>query len=289
MRRVKDTGSRGAMTTISRLAQAVASDPGEAWARIQDQFAERRERRRPRRHYEVEDDWEGRLHEILGIAWPSETVSEFWTVWARVMAPFDSQGIRVGRGAFGGWGDGEPGLLRAIWHFVRHLRPARVVETGVARGFTTRIILEAMERNGAGHLWSIDLPPALKPELCEQVGAAVPGCLHHRWSYVRGSSAQRLPGLLSRLGQIDLFIHDSRHSERNVLFELDRAWAALRPGGALVVDDIDLNDGFSIFTRSGHRSLICHAEPLHPDPPRFDGKGLFGMIRKDAPEGAVKG
>jgi hypothetical protein len=29
------------------------------------------------------------------------------------------------------------------------------------------------------------------------------------------------------------------HSARNVRFELDRAWAALRPGGAMVVFDID--------------------------------------------------
>ena len=90
--------------------------------------------------------------------------------------------------------------------------------------------------------------------------------------------------MLSRLGRIDLFVHDSRHSEDNVRFELDRAWAALRPGGALVIDDIDLNWGFRSFSEafSGHRFLICQAEPVHPDPRRFDGKGLFGIIRKEA-------
>jgi len=33
------------------------------------------------------------------------------------------------------------------------------------------------------------------------------------------------------------------HNEHNVRFELDRAWAALRPGGAIVVDDINANWG----------------------------------------------
>jgi Methyltransferase domain len=270
------------MRRVSRLARVVVSDPSEAWAKIQDQFAERRERRRPRCPYEVERDWERRLHQLLGSPWPCETTSEFWALWPEVMTPFEAKGMRIGRGAFGGWGDGEPGLVRAVWHLVRHLQPAKIVETGVARGFTTRFILEALERNGAGHLWSIDLPPVLKSELIWQVGAAVLDHLHHRWSYIKGSSAQRLPGLLSRLGQIDLFIHDSRHTERNVRFELDRAWAVLRPGGALVVDDIDLNWGFSSFTQtfSGHQFLICYAEPLQPDLPRFDGKGLFGIIRK---------
>jgi predicted O-methyltransferase YrrM len=159
--------------------------------------------------------------------------------------------------------------------------PKTVVETGVAHGFTSRFILEALKRNGDGHLWSIDLPP-LERVWRKQVGAAVGDRYSDRWSYIRGSSRRRLPELLSRLGQIDLFIHDSLHSERNVRFELDRAWAALRPGGALVVDDVDANNGFRSFIQSssGHQSLICDAEPLHPDPRRFNKKGLFGIILK---------
>ena len=38
----------------------------------------------------------------------------------------------------------------------------KVVETGVAHGVTSRFILEALERNGRGFLWSIDLPPLEK-------------------------------------------------------------------------------------------------------------------------------
>ena len=115
-----------------------------------------------------------------------------------------------------------------------------------------------------------------------QVGAAVGDRFPDRWSYIKGSSRRRLPNLLCDLGQIDLFIHDSLHSERNVRFELDRAWAALRPNGALVVDDVDANWGFRSFTQTfcGHQSLICEAEPLHPDLRRFNKKGLFGIIVK---------
>jgi hypothetical protein len=88
--------------------------------------------------------------------------------------------------------------------------------------------------------------------------------------------------LLSRLGQIDLFVHDSLHSERNVRFELDLAWVALRANGALVLDDVDANWGFRSFTQSfsDHESMICEAEPLHPDLRRFNKKGLFGIILK---------
>ena len=193
----------------------------------------------------------------------------------------EARGIQAGPQSFGPSNDGDAGLVRAIWCLTRHLRPDKVVETGVAHGVTSRFVLEAMERNGGGHLWSVDLPP-LERNWQKHVGVAVGDRFADRWSYIKGSSRRRLPELLSRLGQIDLFIHDSLHSKRNVLFELDRAWPALRPGGAIVVDDIDANWGFQSFTQtcSGHQSMICEAEPLHADLRRFNNKGLFGIILK---------
>jgi hypothetical protein len=88
--------------------------------------------------------------------------------------------------------------------------------------------------------------------------------------------------LISSLGEIDLFIHDSLHSERNVRFELDRAWPVLAVNGAIVVDDVDLNWGFRSFTQAvaNQRPMIAESEPLHPDTRRFNGKGLFGIILK---------
>jgi hypothetical protein len=64
---------------------------------------------------------------------------------------------------------------------------------------------------------------------------------------------------------------------------MDRAWAALSPGGAIVVDDIDTNWGFRSFTESvsGCRSIVCEAEPLQPDLRRFNKRGLFGIILKE--------
>jgi hypothetical protein len=113
---------------------------------------------------------------------------------------------------------------------------------------------------------------------------AVGSPYRHRWSYIKGSSRRRLPPLLSRLGNIDLFIHDSMHTEHNVRFELERAWAYLRPGGFILVDDVDLNWGFHSFTESlsPRQCLVCQAEPLQPDLRRFDRKGLFGIIHKEA-------
>jgi hypothetical protein len=262
-------------------AADLAADPIGVVSRARDIYFAQREQLRPQCPYESNPDWERRIHSCLGLSWPCTLVAEFRDLWPRVIAEMQAHGIQAGPESFGAWNDGDAGLVRAIWCLTRHLQPAKIVETGVAHGVTSRFILEALQKNGRGHLWSIDVPP-LERFLKQQVGVAVGGRYPERWTYIKGSSRQRLPSLLSQLGQIDLFIHDSLHSERNVRFELDHAWAALRPGGVAVVDDVDANWGFKSFTEtfSGHQSLIGDAEPLRPDPRRFNHKGLFGIIVK---------
>jgi Methyltransferase domain len=86
---------------------------------------------------------------------------------------------------------------------------------------------------------------------------------------------------LASIAPIDIFIHDGQHSEYNMLFEMTRAWEALRPGGALLVDDVDLNWAFQDFSRMVNaRKLIAEAEPIRPDTRRFNQKGLFGILIK---------
>jgi hypothetical protein len=264
-----------------QLMNAVAADPREAWIKFEDRYHERRERRLPVSPYHPESDWERRLHNLLGVPWPCEASSQFWSVWPDVIAELQAIGVRAGPRGFGSWNDGDAGLVRAIWCLTRHLKPQKIVETGVGHGVTSRFVLEALRRSGSGHLSSIDLPP-IDPVLRAQVGVAVGDANAENWTYIEGSSRRRLPDLLKRLGKIDIFVHDSLHSKRNVIFELDRAWEALRPGGIAVVDDIDANDGFRAFTAKLSRqpSLICEAEPLYPDLRRSNQKGFFGIILK---------
>jgi Methyltransferase domain len=259
----------------------LAADPFEAWTTILDSYVAERERRGPQCPYEADLGWEQQLHEVLGMRWPCDEAREFWELWQQVIGELEAKGIRAGPESFQWWNDGDAGLVRTIWCLTRHLRPKNVVETGVAHGLTSRFILEALKRNGNGHLWSIDLPP-LERSWREQIAAAVGEGHSERWTYIKGSSRRRLPQLLSDLGQIDLFIHDSLHSERNVRFELDRSWPALAPKGAIVVGDVDASWGFRSFTQIVRRqfSLICTAEPLRPDLRRFNKKGLFGIILK---------
>lgn len=265
----------------NRLAGALVRDPVGLWDTFRDRLVQKREYRRPAYRCDSDPDWEARLHANLGAAWPCQAVSEFRELWPEVVNDVGSRGIDVGPESYAGFNDGDAALVRAIWCLVRHTKPVHVVETGVAHGFTSRFILEALALNGAGHLFSIDRPP-LDPETRSHVGLAVAGHHTERWTLIANSSRRALPGLVKRLGTIDLFIHDSLHTERNVCFELEHIWPALRPGGIAVVDDIDSNWGFDAFTKAHNdlSALVCEAEPVRPDERRFNRKGLFAILVK---------
>ena len=201
----------------------VAREPLDTLAALQDNIYSRIESANTI-GYIADPDWEAALHRRLGMSSESEGEG-FWPLWSTVVETLRTQGMAVGPFSFYGWNDGDAGFVRAIWCLVRHLRPINVVETGVAHGITSRFILEALETIRAGKLWSIDLPP-LNPTRREEVGVAVlqTDVPVDRWTYIAGTSRRRLPALLSRLGRIDLFIYDSMHSNRNVMFELECPW-----------------------------------------------------------------
>jgi hypothetical protein len=133
--------------------------------------------------------------------------------------------------------DADPGLARTCYALCRALRPAVVVETGVANGVTSSFLLQALAVNGTGSLHSIDLPPpGVDPAL---VGSRVPDELREAWTLHRGASKHLLPGVVREVGPIGLFVHDSRHSYRNVRRELETVSPSLTRPAAVVVDDAE--------------------------------------------------
>ena len=211
---------------------------------------------------EPESAWERHLHALMGVSWPCLACAGFETVYSAAMELLKAQDLAVGRGAFGGWDDADPAFARAVWCLTVHLQPRKVVETGVARGVTTRVILEALGRERSEHLWSIDRPP-LDRKLHAEIGAAVPESLRRgRWTLMRGTSRRVLPGLLRRVAPIDLFVHDSEHSYECMHFEFETAWPALREGGVLVADDYDWNDAFAELVRGQSRTPVTMGKKL---------------------------
>jgi hypothetical protein len=262
------------MSRLGRATLTVIRDPVEGVERIREKLANERQRFTTPPAVSPEPEWEAWLHRQLGVDWPCDAVAEFEELWPVVVAAVADKGITVGRGSFSGWDDGDAALARAAWCIARHSRPQIVVETGVARGFTTRVILEALEADGAGRLYSIDLPPPLEERrLAQETGIAVADQVRGRWTLIRGSSRRRLPGLLRELGTIDMFVHDSRHTYRNINFELELAWHALRAGGFLLADDVGANAAFlnSVHEFGHPPAVVCMSDDQH---------GMFGLIQK---------
>jgi predicted O-methyltransferase YrrM len=140
-------------------------------------------------------------------------------------------------------------LGRWLYALIRVRRPETVIETGVAHGSSSWLILNAMRKNGRGKLHSIDLPGRDAHHgynvLASETGSMVPGELRSRWNLVIGDSTAELSRLLTEVGSLDVFFHDSDHSYEAMRNEFDAVIPRLGPGAALVADDIHKNAAFA--------------------------------------------
>jgi hypothetical protein len=260
---------------IMRLARTFATDPivvGRALPGEMRQWYQWHTRGETPR-FAVYEAWNEHLHELLGAPWPCPEGRRFHEVMADIGAVLAARGWDFGRDTYAWYADGDSSLCRAAWCVVRHARPEVVIETGVAHGVTSRVVLEALLRNDFGHLWSIDLPFPFDHRLHGETGLAVTDDCRQRWSYLEGSSRQRLPQLVSQLGHVEMFIHDSLHTARNTVFEMEQVAPAMPPGGVMLVDDIKMHRGFAIFSgrHPEWRGTVCrHADEI----------GMFGIAVK---------
>ncbi|MEL6252859.1 MAG: class I SAM-dependent methyltransferase [Bacteroidota bacterium] len=157
-----------------------------------------------------------------------------------------------------------------LYTIIRHLKPEKVVETGVCNGASTSYILKALQKNGKGTLYSIDFPDVLdkeNEEIWEGKGSSiipedgatgwlVPKELRDRWELRLGKSQDLLPPLLEELGSIDFFVHDSEHSYECMTFEFETSYPVIREGGILASHDIDDNTSFQDFCKKNERSWM---------------------------------
>jgi predicted O-methyltransferase YrrM len=136
------------------------------------------------------------------------------------------------------YGSLSPKACQIFYALVKLAGPRVVVETGVAAGISSAMILLAVEPFG-GRLFSIDIKG--------KAGWLIPNELRPGWTFLTGPSEKILPPLLAERAPIDLFFHDSDHSYENMMFEFHEAWKALRAGGLLVSHDISANGAFRDF------------------------------------------
>jgi hypothetical protein len=255
-----------------RLLRAFAADPVVVSRALPGEIRQwyQWHRREKRPEFQVDEAWDEHLHSLLGAAWPCSQGQRFDELMTDIGALLEARGWGFGRDTYAWYADGDRSLCRAAWCVTLHTRPEVVIETGVAHGVTSRVILEALGQNRLGHLWSIDLPFPFDHRLHAETGAAVTDACRPRWSYLEGSSKRRLRPLVAEVGHVEMFVHDSLHTAENTLFEMEQAASAMPVGGVMLVDDINSHMGFAIFARQhpGYQTMVC---------PSTDRNGLFGI------------
>jgi hypothetical protein len=265
-----------------RLARTYAADPVVVSRALPGEMRQwyQFHRRRKFPGFVADEDWNRHLHELLGAPWPCPKDQRLDDVITDIGAALAARGWGFGRDTYAWYADGDSSLCRAVWCVAQHTRPEAVIETGVAHGVTSRIVLEALEQNRHGHLWSIDLPFPFDHRLHTETGILVTDACRSRWSYLKGASKLRLPPLLAEVGHVDIFIHDSLHTAENTVFEMEQVASAMPEGGVMLVDDIDSHLGFATFAKRhpGYQTMIC---------PSADRNGLFGIAVNTADAGCA--
>ncbi len=150
----------------------------------------------------------------------------------------------------------------ALYALCRAAKPQLMVETDVAAGISSSYILQAMSRNNCGMLYSIDVPwytvkenwkPFLPDDQLVDVpiekdsGWMIPDYLRNRWELILGKSTEMLPPLLKRLGDIDIFFHDSQHTYDTMLWEFQNSWPGIKRKGILLVHNSDITEALPPF------------------------------------------
>ncbi len=99
-----------------------------------------------------------------------------------------------------------------------------------------------------------------------ELGWVIPKHLRARWNLLLGESTKVLPRILKDVSQVDMFIHDSRHTYRTMIKEFSVVFPYLREGGFLLAHDARYNDSLLDFCEKVGRTPMIWA--------------TFGVIRK---------
>lgn len=144
----------------------------------------------------------------------------------------------------------------ALYAAARYTEPDLCVETGVGPGVSTTFTLSALERTGKGMLHSIDLGVKYgDEEEVHEVGFLVPPLLRKRWTLHTGDAGKLLRPLLEEIGEIQFFLHDSRHTYRHVMLELSEVWKHMRRG-IIFVDNCTWTGAPSDFARRAGAQVL---------------------------------
>jgi predicted O-methyltransferase YrrM len=143
---------------------------------------------------------------------------------------------------------GGPGALDFIYSIAEHTKAQKVIETGVAYGWSSLAFLLSLSKRVDAHLYSVDMPyPGVNND--EYVGCVIPDDLRHVWTLFRQADRQAIPkAIAASATEVDIVHYDSDKSYDGRMWAYPQLWASLREGGLFVSDDIEDNAAFKNFS-----------------------------------------
>jgi predicted O-methyltransferase YrrM len=152
---------------------------------------------------------------------------------------------------------------RILATIIRFMHSRDCLELGTAYGMSALFMLEALSAQGP----DARLTTLEGSELQHRIAARL---LENRYpGRVRcecGWTSQVLPGLVQALGGLDFMFHDAGHSRKDYLHDFQAVLPLLRPGSAVLIDDIGWHDPRFAATdpecRKGWLEIAHHARVL---------------------------
>lgn len=140
------------------------------------------------------------------------------------------------------------------------LAATRVIETGVAFGWSSLAVLLSLRNRPAARLYSVDLPYFVRRN-DPWMGCVVPVEFRKQWIFYRMADREGLPRAIRAAETADLVHYDSDKSLEGRRWAYPILWAALRSGGVLISDDVGDNHAFREFsTRCGITPHIVQSD-----------------------------
>jgi predicted O-methyltransferase YrrM len=179
---------------------------------------------------------------------------------------------------------GGQGLMAALdcatlYALTRWHRPRLVVESGGFVGLSAAFILKGLADAGASDatLYSIE-----SAENCDH-GGLIPEELRRQFVPLR-AKVEDIVRTNELPAKIDMFLHDSSHRYRHMLWEFRQFWPRLRDGGLLVSHDVHMNAAFARFVAETYAhdkktGLLDRGRTSHEEWGRW---GYIGFMIKKA-------
>lgn len=144
---------------------------------------------------------------------------------------------------FGGAAD-----INLIYNISLKTKPTKILETGVALGWSSLAFLHAINKNKRGSLISIDMPYMYK-KTKNYVGSAVPRKYYSKWKLYKYPDRVILNKILRKYNLFDLVHYDSDKSYYGRYWFYKSIWPHIKKNGLLISDDVKDNYAFFDFAR----------------------------------------